>query len=239
MAEKTALKLGGGNGESQLHERVIVDRLTSAVMEQRLSPGTKLSEAALCETFGVGRMHVRRALLMLANQGIVDLQSNRGAFIARPGVQEARDIFATRLILEPTIIKSVIENAESAELRALRDHIDLEQKARKRRNRREAIRLSGEFHVRLTEAAGNAVMSNIVRDLVTRSSLIIALFGSTDASACQDDEHLQILEAVSAGDGKKAVRLVRLHLEHIEADLDLRAGRDTEKPNLSDILSAP
>ena len=239
MAEKTALKLGGASGESQLHERVIVDRLTSAVMEQRLSPGTKLSEAALCETFGVGRMHVRRALLMLANQGIVDLQSNRGAFIARPGVQEARDIFATRLILEPTIIKSVIENAESAELCALRDHIDLEQKARKRRNRREAIRLSGEFHVRLAEAAGNAVMSNIVRDLVTRSSLIIALFGTTDASACQDDEHLQILDAVSVGDGKKAARLVRVHLEHIEADLDLRAGRDTDKPNLSDILSAP
>ena len=239
MADKTALKLGGASGESQLHERVIVDRLTSAVMEQRLSPGTKLSEAALCETFCVGRMHVRRALLMLANQGIVDLQSNRGAFIARPGVQEARDIFATRLILEPTIIKSVIENAESAELRALRDHIDLEQKARKRRNRREAIRLSGEFHVRLAEAAGNAVMSNIVRDLVTRSSLIIALFGTTDASACQDDEHLQILDAVSVGDGRKAARLVRVHLEHIEADLDLRAGRDTDKPNLSDILSAP
>lgn len=239
MAERKALKLSGAEGASPVHERVIVDRLISSVMEQRLSPGTKLSEAALCETFGVGRMHVRRALLMLANQGIVDLQSNRGAFIARPGIDEARDVFATRLILEPTVITNVIENAKSAQLRALRDHIDLEQKARKRRNRREAIRLSGEFHVRLAEAAGNAVMSTIVRDLVTRSSLIIALFGKTDASACQDDEHLQILDAVSVGNVKKAVRRTRMHLEHIEADLDLRDGRDTDKPNLSDILSAP
>jgi len=239
MAEKKVLILDGSDRELPQHEQLIVDRLTSAVMEQRLSPGTKLNEAALCETFGVGRMHVRRALLMLANQGIVDLRSNRGAFIAKPGILEARDVFATRLILEPTIIKNVVENARSKEIRALRDHIDLEQKARKHRNRREAIRLSGEFHVRLTEASGNAVMSNIVRDLVTRSSLIIALFGTTDASACQDDEHLQILDAVSAGDGKKAARLVRVHLEHIEADLDLRTGRDNDKPNLADILSAP
>lgn len=239
MAVGASQKTRRSDRESHQQERLIVDRLLSAVMEQRVSPGTKLSESALCETFDVGRMHVRRALLRLANQGVVELQSNRGAFIARPDVQDAREIFETRLIIEPTVIKNLIKNAKAADLRALRSHIDLEQKARKRRNRREAIRLSGEYHVRLAEAAGNAVMSNIVRDLVTRSSLIIALFGTTDASACQDDEHLQILDAVSAGDGKKAARLVRLHLQHIEADLDLRVGRDNDKPNLSDILGAP
>lgn len=239
MAGDAFLKIDPTQGDNPLHERVIVDRLLSAVMEQRLSPGTKLSEAALCEAFGVGRMHVRRALLMLSNQGIVDLQSNRGAFIAKPDIQDAREIFETRLILEPTVIESVIKNAKATELRALRDHIDLEQQARERRNRREAIRLSGEFHVRLAQAAGNTVMSNIVRDLVTRSSLIIALFGTTDASACQDDEHLQILDAVSVGDVKKAVRLVRQHLAHIEADLDLHPSNMKDQPTVTDILSMP
>lgn len=239
MAVDPSAKTKTTINESPLHERVIVDRLLSDVMEQRLSPGTKLSEAALCEAFCVGRMHVRRALLMLSNQGIVDLQSNRGAFIAKPGVQDAREIFETRMVLEPTVIESVIRNAQAAELRALRDHIDLEQQARERRNRREAIRLSGEFHVRLAEAAGNTVMSNIVRDLVTRSSLIIALFGTTDASACQDDEHLQILDAVSVGDVKKAVRLVRHHLAHIEADLDLHPKDENDQPTVTDILSMP
>ena len=61
-------------------------------MEQRLAPNTKLSEASLCETFNVGRMHVRRALLLLSSQGIIDLHSNRGAYVACPDKSEAQDI---------------------------------------------------------------------------------------------------------------------------------------------------
>ena len=65
-------------------ENFIVERIYKAVMEQRLAPNTKLSEARLCEIFGVGRMRVRRALLLLSSQGIIELQSNRGAYVACP-----------------------------------------------------------------------------------------------------------------------------------------------------------
>ena len=60
---------------SEPDENMIVERIYKAVMEQRLAPNTKLSEASLCETFNVGRMHVRRALLLLSSQGIIDLHS--------------------------------------------------------------------------------------------------------------------------------------------------------------------
>ena len=70
-------------------ENFIVERIYKAVMEQRLAPNTKLSEARLCETFGVGRMRVRRALLLLSSQGIIELQSNRGAYVACPDKSEA------------------------------------------------------------------------------------------------------------------------------------------------------
>jgi DNA-binding GntR family transcriptional regulator len=55
-------------------EEYIVDRIYEAVLDQRLAPGTKLSEANLCTAFGVGRMRIRRTLLILASREVVELQ---------------------------------------------------------------------------------------------------------------------------------------------------------------------
>ena len=207
-------------------------------MEQWLPPGTKLSEPKLCEAFGVGRLRVRRALLLLASQGIVDLHSNRGAFVARPNRKEARDVFDARLALEPSVVSQVAAGADAADLAALDRHVELEQQAHKARNRRELIRLSGEFHVKLAGVTGNTVLTRMVRELVTRTSLIIGLFGMSGVSSCEEHEHLEILTAVHNRDGDTAGALIRAHLAHIEADLCLSAS-ESGKPDLVEILSKP
>jgi len=84
----------------EMAEEDIVESIFEAVVEQLLPPGTKLSESALCEAFGVGRMRIRRALLLLASREVVDLQANRGAFVASPTPQQAREVFEARLTLE-------------------------------------------------------------------------------------------------------------------------------------------
>ena len=73
-------------------EEAIVEKIYAALINQRLAPGTKLSEALLCEAFGVGRMRVRRVLLLLANRELVDLQPNKGAFVARPTPKQAQEV---------------------------------------------------------------------------------------------------------------------------------------------------
>ena len=204
-------------------EQEIVERIYEAVMEQRLAPRTKLSESMLCKAFDVGRMRVRRALLLLASQGIVDLHSNRGAFVASPDAKEARDVFDARMMLEPSVVRQLASGARSADLEALASHIEREEEARRGGERREAIRLSGEFHVRLAAATGNDVVTRMLRELVTRTSVIIGLFGSMGTSNCPEHEHADILDAVRSRDGDRAEVLIRTHLELIEADLDLSA----------------
>ncbi len=204
-------------------EQEIVERIYEAVMEQRLAPRTKLSESMLCKAFEVGRMRVRRALLLLASQGIVDLHSNRGAFVASPDAKEARDVFDARMMLEPSVVRQLASSARSADLDALARHIEREEEARRRGERREAIRLSGEFHVRLAAATGNDVVTRMLRELVTRTSVIIGLFGSTGVSNCPEHEHADILGALRSKDSDRAEALIRTHLELIEADLDLSA----------------
>ena len=146
MTQSTAM--GGDTYTSNPEEQVVVDSIYTAIMEQRIAPKTKLSEAKLCEVFGVGRMRVRRALLLLASQGIVDLESNRGAFIACPSPQEANDVFTSRMLIEPKLVHGLCIAAHSPDVSHLEEHIKLEHAARTDSDRSHIIRLSGEFHVK-------------------------------------------------------------------------------------------
>jgi DNA-binding GntR family transcriptional regulator len=211
--------------EFKMDEQEIVERIYKAVLEQRLPPSTKLSESILCESLGVGRTKIRRALLLLASQGIVDLHANRGAFIACPDSDESKDVFGARLALEPSIVRQVVAVAEDKCFVDLEGLINLEQQAHDSGDRRELIRLSGEFHVQLASATGNAVLTRIERELVTRTSLIIGMFGLPGAASCPQHEHIEILDALRERDANKAAELTLQHLQHIEASLDMSAGK--------------
>jgi DNA-binding GntR family transcriptional regulator len=202
-------------------EEYIVDRIYEAVLDQRLAPGTKLSEANLCTAFGVGRMRIRRTLLILASREVVELQPNRGAYVAQPNAEQARAVFEARLLVEPPLIRMAAQRAKRADIAALKKNVRLELAAHKEGNRREAIRLSGLFHGALAQLAGNEVMLRIVRDLIARSSLIIGMYGDAGFSNCRDDEHSALVAALSAGDCDLAEKLMREHLSHIKDHLQL------------------
>lgn len=205
----------------EIAEEDIVERIFAAVVEQRLPPGTKLSESALCEAFGVGRMRIRRALLLLSSREVVDLHANRGAFVASPTPQQAREVFEARLTLEPTIARLAVERATAKDIANLSDHLAMEHAAHHEHSRQEAIRLSGQFHLLLAQIAANSVMLRIMKELVTRTSLIIGIFGAPSVANCRDDDHERILRAFKTRDGQGAADLMAEHLRVIEGSLEL------------------
>ncbi len=217
-------------------ERAIVERVHAAVMEQRLPPGTKLSEAAICDSFGVGRMRARRSLLLLASQGIVDLHSNRGAFVAAPSMDDAREVFSARMAIEPSVAGLAVAAADAAAIQVAETLLAQEHAAETGNRRQDAIRLSGQFHVQLARMTGNAILERIVKELVTRSSLIIGLYGDDNAASCPNDEHGYILVAIGARQSDHAKHLIVEHLKHIEMGLKLSAKND-ESLDVRSILS--
>ena len=226
MAKKSA-KTDTQSNIEQIHrksitdEEYIVERIFEAVIEQRLPPGTKLSESALSEAFGVGRMRVRRSLLLLASRQIVDLQSNRGAYISTPSESQARDVFEARQAIEPSVTRKAVARASTADISNLKNHLNLESKATAAGERQRAIRLSGEFHVMLAKISKNEVMERMVKELVTRTSLIIGMFGESGTGNCHDNEHELVLDAFINKDEDKAAKLMKMHLQHIEGQIDL------------------
>lgn len=207
--------------DEELDEEEIVDRIFEAIIDQRLPPGTKLSEAALCEAFGVGRMRIRQSLLLLASREVVDLLPNRGAFVASPTAEQAREVFEARLMIEPNVARLAAERASDADLTMLEQHLQLEHAAHHGSRRRDAIRLSGHFHVLLAEVSGNSVALRMVKELVTRTSLIIGIFGSPGVSNCRDEDHDDIFHAFRTRDCEAAARLMSDHLRHIQEHLEL------------------
>lgn len=204
--------------------QAIRDHLRDAIVDRRLAPGAKLTESEVGALFDVSRTVARAALQMLSFEGLVRFERNRGAFVANPAPAEARQLFAARRLVEPGIVASIIENATPADFARLRAHLIEEQghmNARGPTARRAEIKASGEFHLLLAAIGGNQILQRFIEELIARSSLVIALYGRTGSSSCGLDEHRQIVDALEAGDVKRAEALIIHHIDHIEMDLDL------------------
>lgn len=214
----------------------IAEAIVRAIVEQRLPPGTRLGEDDLGATFGVSRTIVRAALRMLARDQVVTIRPNRGATVASPSVEEARQVFHARRVVEAALIREAAAACKAADVQALRGHIRAEGEALARGDRSAAIRLSGDFHLRIAQMSGQDVLTGFLRELISRSALVIALYGTTRASSCGTHEHEALLEALSRRDADTAVALMASHLEHVEHDLDLaRATRSS--PDLAAVLT--
>jgi len=213
--------------------RAILD----AVLEHRLPPGTKLSEDEIGTIFGASRTIVRAALQRLAHENIVTIARNRGAFVASPTVEEALQVFEARRALEAILARRAAEHALPGDIAQLRLHLEEEIAALERADRPSAIRLSGLLHLRIGDLSGQKVLAGFLRELVSRSSLVIALYGRSGVSACGHTEHVEIVAALARSDGERAAALMIEHLAHIEADLALDS-RSRGQVDVAAVLSA-
>jgi DNA-binding GntR family transcriptional regulator len=200
----------------------IYDEIYRAVLDHRLPPGTKLKETELADIFGVSRTIVRQTLHRLGQDNIVQLRLNRGAEVARPTLEEAHQIFDARRVIEAAVIRAVVRNIDKRQLGALRALQNAERAAAVRDDANAAIRLSGEFHLKLAEIGGNLVFLKILNELVSRTSLLIALYEAPGRPACIEHDHAELIAAIADGDEARAARSMREHLDEIEARLKVR-----------------
>lgn len=213
----------------------IRDAIRDAIVERRLAPGTKLSENDVGGLFNVSRTLVRAALQALSYEGLVNVEKNRGAFVAHPSIAEAQQIFATRRLLEPVILREAARHIGKSEVKRLRLLLADEERLTHERGasaRRAEIKASGDVHLAIAEMSGNAILKRFMDELIARSSLVIALYGRSVVSSCGHSEHQQIVDALERNDIETACALMLEHIDHIEADLDLRPA--TKGSNLKD-----
>ena len=224
----------GKQGETRAE--AIYRALFDAILAQELIPGTKLNEETLGTFFNVSRTVVRAALTRLHTESLIELKQNRGAFVASPTIDEARQVFEARVCVEKEVASQLARAATEPQLKRLAQHIKREETALKQGDMAASIRLSGEFHLLAAQIAGNEVLARFLSELVSRTSLILAIHGRQGVSECGIEEHREILTAVRNRDADKAAKAMVRHLGDVVDRIELGTGR-ARTSKLVDILA--
>lgn len=221
-----------GRADQQAHRSrsdAVYEGLRRAIIEGAVRPGTKLPEDAVGESFGVSRTIVRSALARLTSEGLVSHQPKRQASVAVPTLDDARDLFRVRRGVERIVVEILAGGLTRAQLATLTAHVEAEHAAKDNQPAR-SIALAGEFHILLASLTGNEILQRYMRELVSRCSLVLAIYGRPHSSDCAVNEHRQLIAALAGGQTNTALELMDAHLEAVasRALLEHRPPRDLD-----------
>ncbi len=208
----------------------ITQRVVESILANKLRPGERLGEQELADVFGVSRTLVREALMQLQARGFVEVRPRRGWYVVEPSLEEARDAFAARKIIEVGLIPQ--EPAHLPDgiplqqvVRRLREHINVERQAIAVDDVAHRSFMLADFHVCLAECLGHRLLSNVLRDLTARTTLVASLYQSSHDATQSCDEHEDIVRALERGDMALARKLMLAHIDQVGNALGSRASR--------------
>lgn len=210
------------NDRSSLGQTVY-DALFDAMLAGRLRPGERLAELQLCENFGVSRTVVRQALHRLAELRVVDIVPNKGATVACPSPREALEVFEARIAIETAIILRLARRIGQSDIARLRQRLASEHEALNNHDHPRWAHLAGGFHLALAEMAGSAELLRLLTELLTRCTLIVALYEPPGNALCEHEEHTRLVDLLALQDGPAAAALMQAHIAELQARLVLPA----------------
>ena len=205
----------------------VVDQVYTAIRERitsgSLPRGARVHQEDLAEELGVSRTPVREALRRLAAEGLVEMRTNRGARVADVDQHGMRVSYEARTVIEPGAARLAAGQRLEEPLARMRAAVAAQR--RSLRNVQRSFEANREFHLALAAASGNEFLSQFAE------RLWVARIGETiyerqvqtqERMLLDVREHEQILEAIEAGDGRRAESLTRRHLaDAMKRSLDI------------------
>lgn len=194
------------------------ERLRRLILEGEYGPDERLVEEQLAERLGVSRTPVRQALTMLESEGLVEISPNRGATVCSFGIEEVRDIYDLRAVLEGYAARRAAEKIKKQELRKLHSmSYDMENLAGRFPDHQEEIRqlvsINQEFHDAIVVASRNKRLEFLIRRTVEVPLMFKAFYWYTPHERTVSNHyHRQILHALEGGDGERAELVMREHV---------------------------
>jgi len=222
------LKRGSG---TTLYEQVM-EQIKDMIAQGVYGQGDLLpSEKELIQLTGVSRITVREALKGLAEVGIIETRRGKGSFVRvdsaslRPDMvtSEERSAYRqrflastqARLLVEPEIARLAAKNASPEDIAAL------EALLQRKNNPSRGERCFDEFHIAVARAAGNPVLVDFIRQMVSEEQKGLSSFSlpmpenQKRASGSLRDQHQKILSAIRDGDGEFAYFYTKEHIQYV------------------------
>jgi DNA-binding GntR family transcriptional regulator len=190
-----------------------IETIKSGIYEGRFAPGQRLIEADLTRDLQVSRGPLREALRRLAADGLIELVSHRGAVVARPSREEVAGLFDAREALEALAARRAAERIGEADNRAVARQLRGEVATGGTGAGPDYVRENQHFHDTILRLAGNIHLHRLLAQLefpAFRASFF-RVFDEAERAASLG-EHRVIIDAIVAGEAKRAEDAIRKHV---------------------------
>ncbi|MFI7613888.1 GntR family transcriptional regulator [Nonomuraea terrae] len=203
----------------------VIEAIQELIVSGQLKPGQHLVESELAGLLGVSRQPVREALQQLSGEGWVDLHPGQGAFVHVPTVQEADQLLAVRALLETESARLAAKHAGEDGVKRLRELCEQGIAAVESDDVDTAVALNSDLHGLVTALSGNAVLAELAAQVARRVRWYHTPVARRRGMASWD-EHTQLIDAIEAGDERRAAKIMREHTEHTR--ISYMAQRENE-----------
>jgi DNA-binding GntR family transcriptional regulator len=208
---------------------MVTERLRESIVNGTLSPGTRLSEAELADSFGVSRGPVHEAFQRLIHEGLVRTGPGRRVVIAVLSDDDVRDIYLAREALESSAVRHIISSSKSAQAADELDRtIKLMQDAETAGDWEAVSRYYLEFHTALVAATGSTRLRRMFSTVISETRLCLGVLTAAEARANLVDEHRQIAAMIREGNTADALGRLDKHLEDAIVTIASRNNRTVE-----------
>jgi len=191
--------------------QLITDALREAILDGELTPGSRLKQVDIAARFSASLIPVREALRTLEQEGLVTIYPNKGAVVSALSVQEIREIFGTRVILESGALQLSLPSLTVDDIEHSRQLITLLDTAV---HGRDLSRLNQELHTTLYSRCGNGYLLELIATLHSNVERYMRVYlldhYNNDLS---QSYHRKIVDAASARNPALACEHLRIHME--------------------------
>jgi DNA-binding GntR family transcriptional regulator len=200
------------------------DAIRARIVEGQFEFGEALSEITLATELGVSKTPVREAFLQLKNEGLVDILPQRGTFVFRMTIEELRQLFEIREILECNSLRFAMRDHPDAVATALDLIVEEMIKATDERDAKRFRRLDADFHGELIAQSRNSFICSAYNVIALRVHAFRNRLPIGAQSWDTIDMHAEVAKKVAARDTEGAVEQLQAHLRKSFSDYVRRTG---------------
>lgn len=206
---------------------VVADALREAILSGQFKPGDRLPEPQLAEMFGVSRNPIREALQVLSNEGLVEISPRKGARVPLMTYEELSETIELRAELEGISARNAARHRDAA-MRASLEQLLRDGAGALATKNGEALQAANDrFHQELARAGKNRYLTEFMRSLRDRTYWLFSTKAKVRAEVSWR-EHASVLEAVIAGNDRRAFELASDHVRKVGASLLAEVVLDME-----------
>lgn len=206
-------------------ESTIYETLRNAILKNKIATGTQLVETTICKKFQSSRTPVRNALKKLSEEKLVNIITNKGAFVIQPSSEDIIKAYELREEFEVISIKLAMNKIKYENIKELEDIIKEEDEAIHNGNVESYLRLNKKFHLSIAKITENKFLVEFTENIIDRINIYLQVYDTILNVNLNDVSHINdhkiIVEYLQNKDWVKLEFLARKHINSSLKDLEL------------------